>query len=227
RVNPAGNVTSNITLFNETNVVADHSDLTTLANGNFVAVFEAFAGSSPRDIFFTIRNNAGNLVVSPTPVVGAGDPADETVAHVAALADGGFVVTWTDEAGDADGEGIRASGYSANGTVVQGKVLVNVFNQKGRQFDSDVTALPAGRFVVAWEDSFDDVDRAQRFDEAGNLVGTPFTFGVDGDISSAATYSDGRAIVTLNVLGDGIDVQTWILDTRVTDANQTTGENFF
>src|SRR5262249_25629443 len=45
--------------------------------------------------------------------------------------------------------------------------------------------------------------------------------------TNAATYSDGRAIVTLNVPGDGIDVGTWILDTRITDANQTTGENFF
>src|SRR5262249_22318110 len=38
---------------------------------------------------------------------------------------------------------------------------------------------------------------------------------------------DGRAIVTFNVTGTGDDVQTAILDTRITDANQTTGENFF
>src|SRR5262249_5726262 len=45
--------------------------------------------------------------------------------------------------------------------------------------------------------------------------------------TNAATYSDGRAIVTLNVPFTGIDVETWIFDTRFTDANQTTGENFF
>jgi hypothetical protein len=33
--------------------------------------------------------------------------------------------------------------------------------------------------------------------------------------------------VTLNVPSTGLDVETWILDTRITDANQTTGENFF
>jgi hypothetical protein len=45
--------------------------------------------------------------------------------------------------------------------------------------------------------------------------------------TNAATYSDGRAILTINVPDTGVDVQTWILDTRITDANQTTGENFF
>src|SRR5262249_28504828 len=81
---------------------------------------------------------------------------------------------------------------------------------------------------VAWADDFDNFDRAQRFDEAGNLVGTPFTFSafVNSDIN-AATYSDGRAILTTSIISTGIDVQTSIWDTRITDANQTTGENFF
>src|SRR5262249_28479992 len=154
------------------------------------------------------------------------------------LADGGFVVTWTDAAGDVGGlgQGIRASVYDASGGLVHGNILVNVFNQAGLQSFSDVTALPDGGFVVAWADGNPGgtpVERAQRFDEAGNLVGTPFSFGDFSGLTfgaghtDAATYSDGRAIVTLNVPSTGLDVETWILDTRITDANQTTGENFF
>src|SRR5262245_33022412 len=112
RIDPAGNVLGPITLFNPgTDIRADNSDLATLANGNFVAVFERqeSPGSPNNNVFFTIRNNAGDEIVSPTLVVGAGDAGDEHIAHVAALADGGFVVTWTDEAGDSNREGIRVS----------------------------------------------------------------------------------------------------------------------
>src|SRR5262249_41663595 len=43
RVDPAGLVTNTITLFAaDTDVFANHSDLATLANGNFVAVFSSF-----------------------------------------------------------------------------------------------------------------------------------------------------------------------------------------
>jgi hypothetical protein len=180
RVSFDGTITSAITLFDAgANVFADNSDLATLANGNFVAVFEA-GTSGDNDIFFTIKTNAGDNVVSPTFVAGGFDsPGNEVTPHVAALADGGFVVTWVDSLGDFNGtgQGIRASVYDANGVLVQGDILVNVFNQVGLQLQADVTALPDGGFVVAWEDVGPAlVDRAQRFDEAGNLVGTPVVF---------------------------------------------------
>src|SRR5262249_3597491 len=229
RVDLLGNITNSITLFAEDDVLAEKSDLTTLANGNFVAVFQV-GDSGLRDIFFTIKTNAGDNVVSPTLVVGAGDPGiDESDAHVAALADGGFVATWTDEAGDADGNGIRAAVYDASGHIVQGNILVNVFNQIGAQGNSDVTSLPDGGFIVDWVDIVDgSVDRAQRFDEAGNLVGTPFVWNDPATRHiNAATFSDGRAILTADVASTGLDVQTSIWDSRITDANQTTGDNFF
>ena len=169
-----------ITLFNDTDR-SDLSDLATLNNGNFVAVFESPFLASPTDldVFFTIKTENGTNVVSPTTVVGAGSTATETDPHVAALASGGFVVTWTNSAGDENGtsQGIRATIYDANGNVVVngGDILVNQFNQAGTQLSNDVTALPDGGFVVAWEDVAAGVDRAQRFDAAGNLVGTPVT----------------------------------------------------
>jgi hypothetical protein len=101
RIDAAGNVTTAITLFDPgTDIRVDNSDLATLANGNFVAVFERDESfnSTESDVFFTIKTNAGDNVISPTGVNGATDPGtSESDAHVAALADGGFVVTWTDE----------------------------------------------------------------------------------------------------------------------------------
>jgi hypothetical protein len=223
RIDPAGNVTTAITLFDPgSDIRADRSDLATLANGNFVAVFQRdeSSGSTDNNILFTITTEAGGTVISPTVVNGAFDAsADEALPHVAALADGGFVVTWTDEVG----LDIRAAVYNVFGNFVQGNILVNFFNQQGGQFNQDVTALPDGGFIVAWEDDFAGVFRAQRFDEAGHLVGTPFAWNNQATFDlNAATLSDGRTILT-NSAGD---VVSSIWDSRITDANQITGENF-
>jgi hypothetical protein len=232
RVNAAGALVGGpITLFDQ-NDRSDFSDLATLANGNVVAVLQNEFNATPndRDIFFTIKTPTGTNVVSPTLVNGAGGPEDERFPHVAALADGGFAVTWTDELG----LDIRAAVYDASGGLVQGNILVNLFNQGGGQFIQDVTALPDGGFIVAWEDDAAQVNRAQRFDEAGNLVGTPFVFASESqpgflDEINAATYSDGRALLTSTtfsmLFGENVVTSFW--DSRITDANQTTGENFF
>jgi hypothetical protein len=124
--------------------------------------------------------------------------------------------------------GIRAAVFDASGGLVQGNILVNLFNQTGSQFHNDVTALPDGGFIVAWEDVDAGVDVAQRFDEAGNFVGTPFVWSDDATTDiNAATLSDGRAILTTHAVINVTDVVSSIWDSRVTDANQVTGANFF
>ena len=220
-VSSAGVVGPVITLFNDTDR-SDLSDLATLTNGNFVAVFESPFLASPTDldVFFTIKTENGTNVVSPTTVTGAGSTATETDPHVAALAGGGFVVTWTDSAGDVNGtsQGIRATIYDANGNVLLngGDILVNQFNQTGTQLSNDVTALPDGGFAVFWEDLAAGVDRVQRFDAAGNLVGTPVTIGnlATFDIN-AATLADGTSVYTINDFSSGNNnIDSTILDTR-------------
>jgi hypothetical protein len=132
RVDSAGTVSAPITLLNETDR-SDFSDLATLANGNFVAVFqnEFDANVADHDIFFTIRAATGATVAPALFVAGANDTGDEVLPHVAALADGGFVVTWADSLGDQNGTstGIRASIYDAGGGLVRGNILANVLNQ--------------------------------------------------------------------------------------------------
>src|SRR5262249_16860843 len=106
RVSPTGVVGSPITLF-DNGFRADDSALATLANGNFVAVFDEQFANNPNDhdIRFTIKTSTGTNVVSPTVVTNTSN--QEIFPHVAALADGGFVVTWTDTT-TAD---VRASVY--------------------------------------------------------------------------------------------------------------------
>ena len=208
-VSAAGVVGPVITLFNDTDR-SDLSDLATLKNGNFVAVFESpFLGSATDlDSLFTIKTETGANVVAPTTVVGAGSTATETNPHVAALAGGGFVVTWTDSSGDFNGtsQGIRATVYNASGTVVPnaGDILVNQFNQAGTQQSNDVTALPDGGFEVVWEDIAAGVDRVQRFDATGHLIGLPVTIANLGTFDvNAATLTNERTVYTFNDFSSG------------------------
>src|SRR5262249_36808748 len=171
RVDAAGNVSAPVNIFTDAdNTLADFSELTTLANQNFVAVFQVTGADANNHVFYTIRNNAGDQIVAPTAV--AATTNQEISPHVAALADGGFVVTWT----DTTTAQVRAAVYNANGTLAHGSLLVNFFNQTGDVGVNDVTALPDGGFITAWEDNAGNAVRAQRFDEAGNLVGTSFVF---------------------------------------------------
>jgi hypothetical protein len=228
RVSPTGVLSLDIPLFDDVDRTVN-SDLATLANGNFVAVFssEHDGDITEHEVIFTIKTPTGANVVSPTLVAGTTN-GSEIVPHVAALADGGFVVSWMDTFADQGDPGIRAAVFDASGGLVQGNILVNLFNQTGSQFHNDVTALPDGGFIVAWEDVDAGVDVAQRFDEAGNFVGTPFVWSNEAtsDIN-AATLSDGRAILTTHAVITADDVVSSIWDSRVTDANQVTGANFF
>src|SRR5262249_52702504 len=136
-VSPSGVVGPPVPLFNPA-TIANDSQLATLSNGSIVAVFDNQFMNNPanHDIFFTIT--AANLTTI-VPVTGVATTADNEVEpHVAALADGGFVVTWTDIT-TAD---VRAQVYDASGAIVHPGILVNFFNQTGNVGVEDVTALP-------------------------------------------------------------------------------------
>ena len=72
---------------------------------------------------------------------------------VAALAGGGFVVTWTDfsqSADDTNSSAIRAQQFLADGSKSGSEFLVNT-TTAGNQFDSRVAALAGGNFVITWD----------------------------------------------------------------------------
>jgi Ca2+-binding RTX toxin-like protein len=81
------------------------------------------------------------------------------------LADGGFVVTWTDTdaaGGDGDSSSIKMQRFDAAGDRVGGEILVNT-TTTSIQDSPDMTLLADGSFVVAWADWSNPVDREIRF----------------------------------------------------------------
>jgi hypothetical protein len=90
---------------------------------------------------------------------------------VAALRDGGYVVTWTSGGQDGDdGSGVYAQRYDASGTKVGGEFQVNTYTT-GSQHANGVTALADGGYVITWISDGQDGSGfgiySQRYDASG------------------------------------------------------------
>jgi FG-GAP-like repeat len=196
----------------------DFSQLATLSNGNFVAVYQDEFNGSPTDtdIRYAVFSSAGTLMAGPNAVPGGNSSAAESNPDVAALRDGGFVVVWTD--GATTTTDIRASIISNAITGVADDILVNT-TTTGAQNNASVLALADGGFLVTWDDDNANLVRAQRFDAVGNKIGSQFNlkFGVSAsDTPEAALLTDGSHIAY--ALGDtttgDFDVMTTIFRAR-------------
>jgi hypothetical protein len=219
-VSPTGDVGAQFDVDNGPSV-RNFSEVATLSNGNFVVVYQS--GPTVVDIFYRIFTPAGTSVIGPASVPGAFGFDPETDPHVAALRDGGFVVVWTDPDSRAPNfvNDIRASIISNTGTSIADNILVNTIDV-GNQNEANVVALGDGGFLVTWE--FDDANlvRAQRFDAAGNKIGTEFTVknGVSdlvfGDSPEAALLTDGGRIAYAvgDVSAGDLDVTTSVWRVR-------------
>lgn len=140
----------------------------------------------------------------------------QTESTITALADGGFVITWTDNSatgGDTSGAAIRGQIYDANGAKVGAEFVVNSITQNA-QTQSSVAALASGGFVVTWTDVSllgGDADgqsvKARVFDSAGQAVGNDFL------VNTTTRLNQGTPAVT--TLASGGFVVSW------TDASGT------
>src|SRR5262245_17190650 len=172
----------------------DFAEVATLSDGNFVVVYQEDHGSpSDTDIRYALLTPDGTAGVIGFAVPGATGPGLETDPDVAGLRDGDIVFVWTDPDGPAPSD-IRASIVSNTGTALAANILVNT-TTAGVQDEASVVALADGGFLVTWEDDTANLVRAQRFDAAGNKIGTEFTVknGVSPvDSPEATLLADGR-----------------------------------
>ena len=101
-------------------------------------------------------------------------------ANVAALAGGGFVISWTDDShtgADMSGTAVRAQMFDLLGHKVGAELLVNTSTGANQDF-SAVAGLAGGGFIVTWADGGPFVAgrvKAQLFDAPGNKVGDEIT----------------------------------------------------
>ena len=134
------------------------------ADSNFTEVADGSWSGIKAQVFGPSGNKSGpEIVVNTAALNWQQDP------HVAVLANGNFVVTWTDgwdyftyadhpgslgvggAGGDDSGKAIKAQVFDAGGSPIGKELLVNS-DPRSDQTGEKVVALANGNFVITWED---------------------------------------------------------------------------
>jgi Ca2+-binding RTX toxin-like protein len=203
--------------------------ITQLGNGNILVVYEeAFAAFSHdtdlTGILGRIFSATGAVVAARVPIntTTLGSQLDPAVA---ALAGGGFVVTWTDNSSasaDTSGIAVRAQVFTDAGAPVGAELLVNTIIA-GNQTEPVVTALSDGRFLIAWTDNSIGADsdiRVQLFNADGTTSGSELRVNVASSVGNQSEpaiteLSDGRIMVAWrDSAANSSDIAGQIIDPR-------------
>ncbi|HEX8302688.1 Ig-like domain-containing protein [Sphingomonas sp.] len=140
----------------------------------------------------------GATAIGPEFQVNSTTYQSQYQSSITGLANGGFVVTWTDQSNGQNGDwaNISAQLYNAAGQRVGNEFRINATTTNG-QYEPSTTALASGGFVVTWQDDsqqFGDNSSlatiAQIFDASGQRVGSEFR------VNTATTHAQYQAEVT-------------------------------
>lgn len=162
-----------------TNLDQLHPSITYLIGGGYVVVWDsqATAGDTGGSgITGQLYDENGNKLGTEFKV-NTYTTSNQFTPKVAALADGGFAVTWAG-ASSADGWGISVQVYDASGNAVGSQINVNT-GITNTQSVPDIIGLDDGGFIVIWESlahwSQDDSGIvAQIYDDTYAPVGSNF-----------------------------------------------------
>ena len=225
--------------------------VTALPDGRFVAAWSDqsvtggdLSGWAIRAQIFNFdgSKSGGELLVDTTT------PNDQRDPIITTLANGGFVVSWSDEShtsGDLVSDDVRARVFSANGAALGNDFLVNT-TTNANQLEPAIAGLANGAFVATWTDysgTGGDTSslaiRAQIFTASGSKSGNEFlvntTTTSTQEHPAVAVLSDGRFVVswddssTLPTTGTEIRAQVFNSDGSKSGAefvaNTTQGSN--
>jgi Ca2+-binding RTX toxin-like protein len=133
------------------------SSLSALADGRFVVAWSDYSQSGADASFYGVRAQMFNADGSPSgaefQVNGAYD-GDQRSPSVTALANGRFVVAWTDGSlvgADKSSYAVRAQVFNADGSKFGREIQANTTTTSA-QWKVSLEALSDGRFVAVWDD---------------------------------------------------------------------------
>ena len=185
-----------------------------LAGGGYVLAWQsefeeggAYTGSG----VYAQLYDAKGVKVGGETLVNTHTDDEQIVPQAAALQDGGYVITWTSEGQDSFyGGGIFAQRFDAGGAKVGTEFQVNTISAYD-QYDSTVSSLNDGGFVVAWTqhiynggDGEPDIKLfAQVYNHAGDKAGSEILVAASND------YNDFQTMLHVSAVGADGFVVTW------------------
>lgn len=199
-----------------------------LTNDRFVVAWTDLSKTGADTSSYAIRARLFDALGTPFALdflVNTTTANEQLSPHVTALADGKFVVAWSDlsqTAPDTSGYAVRAQVFGNDGSRIGSEFVVNT-TTADEQFAPVMTALPDGRFVAAWLNVVSGLGQvyAQVFNNDGTRSGAEFvaSTGAFGFLNAPAitTLPDGRFIVSFMKESDGSStgVAAQIFDPRI------------
>ena len=170
-----------------------------LTDGSFVATWQSMNQDGDSWGIFSQHFAADGTKIGSEFQVNATTANFQYAPSVAALADGGFIETWTSNGQDGDGLGIYAQRFAADGSKLGGEFQVNTLTN-GDQYDSHVTGLDNGNFAVSWTDTVNDGSSSGVFSRVFDL--SHFVYGATGD--QTLTGTSGNDIIFAGTGNDTI-----------------------
>jgi hypothetical protein len=185
----------------------DNRAITALAGGGFVVTWDDPSLSVPGTSDVNIKGqrfNADGTKAGGEFLVNTTTIGDQQFSSVTGLADGRFVVTWSDFGG---GGHIKAQIFDSNGNKSGGEFLVNTASNT-LQTGPSIKALANGGFAVSWTDTSGtggdasiSAIKARVFNGSGVGQGNEFL------VNTITPGTQNQSSIT--VLGNGDLVVTW------------------
>ncbi|HEY9344428.1 MAG TPA: calcium-binding protein [Inquilinus sp.] len=184
---------------NSTALATDHASITSLASGGFVVAWEQSPkAGGDHSVWFQLYDASGVRVtvagdtLNDHHLIDSFGSVNQDI-QVAALQDGGFVVTYADNGWVDDGGAgidITARVYNADGTTRSDVLLVNGFTADD-QVRPTITVLSNGYFVVGWVSG--GLLLYQAYDPSGAAIGDNFVVhNTDVTEAEIAALADGQ-----------------------------------
>ena len=201
-------------------------------NGNSVVTWSSFNQDAPGTHGVYARQfDATGTAVGGEFRVNTTTAGDQRSASVAIDDDGTFVIVWTSDGQDGDGEGVFGQRFDEFGSAVGGEFQVNT-TTAANQLLPRVAANASGDFVVTWTSENQDGGGlgifAQRFAASGAASGNEFqvnaTSAGDQAQSTAALDAAGNLIVAWT--SDNQDGDGWGVFARRFSSSGAAGAEF-
>ena len=217
-------------LVTETSRVATLSgtmDYYTMSTDNGYIELHALGGSAGVGGAYTFRfeDDGGEFNISLQAEQRVSDDlGTDTISALVrstALANGGYVATWTSGQADAAGFEVHGRVFSASGTPIGDELVINTMSSGDQQMSS-AAGLNDGSFVVVWQS--DDQDGSgqgiygQRFDASGGPMGDEFQLNTE-----TVGHQSAPDIAALN---DGGFVAVWYSEGQDGDQGGIFGQRF-
>ena len=175
-----------------------------LSAGGFVVTWMSYVQDVGSEGIYGQRYDANGVKQGSEFQVNTYSPDIQTNPSVAALSNGGFVVTWQSNLQDGSSWGIYGRRYDASGVAQGSDLRINTYTN-GEQSIPSVTGLSDGGFVVTWLSIQDDDSSygvyGQCYNASGVAQGSEFR--VNTYTTNAQYYPSVAALV-----GGGF-VVTW------------------